>query len=145
MGLRSNAFCKALSASSVLLWLNSSRAFWPQASGLPSLFPHDLIHETQSRFVLAGRFLFPGAIDADENRLTAPLEFFAAAAGTRLVGILCHEDLLVVKTGGIACSAQDSRSLANRESWFVKKHFYTTHDPRFKRFDSLRICIPSFD
>ncbi len=51
------------------------------------VFADDLLHQPRCRFMLAGRLLFPGAIDTGENRLTAPFEFFAAAAATRLIGI----------------------------------------------------------
>ncbi len=58
--------------------------------GIAGMGRHQLVHEPQGRFVLTLRFLLEGAAHLSIDGLTAPAEFFAAAAGTKGIGVARH-------------------------------------------------------
>jgi hypothetical protein len=62
---------------------------------IAGVFGGDFIHHAQGCFMLSLFVLAKSFIDLDVDRLTAPLEFFAAAARTGGVRINDHARLLV--------------------------------------------------
>ncbi len=57
---------------------------------IPRMLLACFIHDAQRRFVLTFRLLLKRLVDLRVDGLTAPLEFLAAAARARRVGIKCH-------------------------------------------------------
>jgi hypothetical protein len=50
----------------------------------------DVIHDAQRRIMLSFLILVEGPVDLDMDWLAAPLEFLAAAAGARPIGVERH-------------------------------------------------------
>ena len=84
--------------------------------GVGRMLGRHLIHEPQGGLVLPFLILAKGLVDLHVNRLTAPLEFFAAAARARGVEVDRHSFLLVLRRKADSFhKTQNSKSALRRE------------------------------
>src|SRR5262249_32083899 len=86
--------------------------------GVGGVLLDEVVQKLQRRVVLAVGLLLEGTADGGVDRLTAPLEFFAAAARARRVRVQCH-NLSVVRcplSVVTLCSLYSNRIQPRRES-----------------------------